>query len=84
MMTTLSKNDYRVLVILMEYGCTTDIKAISIKKIQEFTGLSINKIRITLKYFKSTGLINEGAVEHNAKTYFISNNGKEKIHELLN
>lgn len=79
---SLSKNDYKILLKLYENNCTTEMRSYSIKKLCEITELSVNKIRSTIKTFMILDYIAEGCVQHNAKTYFITVNGIQKIKTL--
>ncbi|MBO8161355.1 MAG: transcriptional regulator [Thermosipho sp. (in: Bacteria)] len=78
-----SKNDFKILSILKENGCTTELRSYTIKKLKELTGLSENKIRNTLNTFKLTGYVKEGALQHRAKTFYITEEGINKLKELL-
>jgi DNA-binding transcriptional regulator GbsR (MarR family) len=76
-----SKNDYKVLYALQE--CTNELKSYTIDKLHEVTKLSVSKIRLTMREFKGLGFVKEGALQHNAKTYYITQQGLEKIKALL-
>lgn len=78
----ISKNDYLTLVILLENECTTEMRSFTLKNIADITELSLSKIRKTVKMFKSMEFIKEGAVQHNAKTYYITKKGIEKLNQL--
>jgi DNA-binding MarR family transcriptional regulator len=77
-----SKNDYKILFMLYEDNCITPMRSYPLKKIAEKTQLSDNKIRMALKTFKMLGYIEEGLVQHNAKTYFVTQYGIQKLKEL--
>lgn len=79
----LSKNDYKMLYTLYEYGGTTEMKSLTIQKLSGLTKLSESKIRISVREFKKLGYIREGAVQHNAKTYYITEDGINKVKELI-
>jgi DNA-binding MarR family transcriptional regulator len=83
LMSNLSKNDYKVLYVLEKHECTNEMKSFTISKISESTGLSISKIRITLREFIKLGYIKEGAVNHTAKTYYITKEGIDKVKSLV-
>ena len=78
-----SKNDYKVIITLYEHECTTEMKSFTIKKLHDITDLSVNKIRDTIKSFLLKGYIAEGAAQHNAKTYYITQLGIQKINNLF-
>lgn len=77
-----SANDYKILFTLAANKCCNEMKAFTIKKISENTKLSVPKIRLTLQSFKREGYISEGVKHHSAKTYYVNENGLEKIKEL--
>jgi len=76
---TLSKNDFRILIIMKDNGFISQMQSCTIKRIEELINLSTNKIRITFKVLNLLGFVKEGAVDHNSKTYYITNAGIEKI-----
>ncbi len=80
---TVSRNDYKILIAINNFGSTTEMKSLTIKKLKELTGLSISKIRGTIAKFKELEYLREGVVQHNAKTYFITRKGQEQIKKIL-
>lgn len=79
----LSRNDYKVLTTILQFGCTNEMKSVTIKKMSELTNLSIGKIRLSVKAFLELEYIAEGVVQHNAKTYYITDEGKSKLNQLM-
>lgn len=59
------------------------MKSITINKISEMTELSISKVRRTINAFKEIKYIKEGIVQRNAKTYYVTKKGIEKIVKLI-
>lgn len=78
----LSKNDYLVLTKLLENNCTTEMKSWTIKFIAENLNLSQSKIRKTVLTFQNLNYLQQGAMQYNAKTYFITQKGIDKLKEL--
>lgn len=79
----MSQNDYRILMTIYKYGCTNEMKSITLYKIHEISLLSVSKIRQSVKRFMQLEYISEGAVNHSAKTYFVTKSGIKKIKELM-
>jgi RIO-like serine/threonine protein kinase len=75
-----SKNDYKILYALQD--CTTEMKSFTVEKLSDVTKLSVSKVRQTIRKFKESGFIKEGALQHNAKTYYITAEGLSKIKKL--
>lgn len=82
-MSSLSKNDYKMLYLLYELGCTNDMKSLTIVKISKDCNLSVSKIRVSVKRFKELGYISEGIPQCCAKTYYITEQGLNKIGGML-
>lgn len=82
-MNTYSKADYQMLIVLAHEECTTEFKSYTKKKISELTNLSISKISKTLPKFIEDGYVKEGAYQKHSKTYFVIEEGLEKIKLLV-
>ena len=80
---TFSRNDYKILFELYNEGCFTEISALSVRSIQGRVKLSQNKVRQALKVFKQVGYIKEGATIERAKTYYVTNEGLNKIKQVM-
>lgn len=78
-----SKGDYKILESFSKTKSTTEMKSLTIKQIQEITGYSINKVRDAIKILLLLQYIQEGAVQHSAKTYYLTKSGQSKLHELF-
>jgi DNA-binding transcriptional regulator GbsR (MarR family) len=70
-------------MILYQNKCFNEFKSFSINLIKEQTQVSISKIRKSIKIFKELNYISEGAVNHSAKTYYVTETGINKIKELI-
>jgi predicted transcriptional regulator len=62
-------------------GCFSTICSFTLQKIADTTNLSIYKIRDAMKLFINLGLVNEGARDVRAKTYFLSEKGIQIVKE---
>ena len=80
----LTKNDYSILNILLDNACTTALKSYTVYEIHNFTKLSLVKIRQSVSHFVKIGLMNEGLYSRKAKTYYITQDGINKLNELKN
>lgn len=78
-----SRNDYKILLLLLEEGKTDKRKAMTLNEIQgqlksRNIELSIVKIRLTISTFNKIGYVDEGlkaGKRGTAKTYFITPEG---------
>lgn len=78
-----NKNDYKILSHLLENECFSEIASLSIKQISTFTALSIPKVRLTLKSFLLTGIVNLGAKDGVSNTYYLTEKGIDFINNAL-
>lgn len=78
-----SKNDVRILNQIMKGSKGNKLFAVSIKGIADKTELSIPKVRITVKSLLANGYIEEGFMQRSAKTYYITQKGKEILLNLM-
>lgn len=78
----LSKNDYNVLIMLYQQECTNELKSYTLQQIHQNTNLSISKLRDTIKAFRLLNYINDGLVNNKSKTYYITQQGIEKLTQL--
>jgi predicted transcriptional regulator len=72
----MSRNDILVLNFLLENNCTSEIKAVSIKKISEKTGISYYSVRNIIKALTYAGLCGIGLKNGSSFTYYIGEGGK--------
>ena len=77
----LNKNDYRILDKIYDGGGRAVMCSLTLEKIAELSGLSIHKIRASIKLFIGLGFVNEGARDSRAKTYFLSDKGISIVKE---
>jgi DNA-binding transcriptional regulator GbsR (MarR family) len=59
------------------------MKSLTIVKISEMSGLSVPKIRKSISAFRNLNYISEGVMQHNAKTYYVTEQGINKINSIL-
>lgn len=77
----LTKNDYMIMNTLYDNGCLTKMCSFTLQKIADTTNLSIYKIRDAMRLFINLGLVDEGARDVRAKTYFLSDKGREIVED---
>lgn len=77
-----TRNDFLILSIILKNSCMSEMKSMTIKEIQENTKLSYAKIRITLNNFLQDGFINEGIKKVNAKAFYISEKGMDRLLQI--
>ena len=78
-----TKNDIYILNSILKNGGENELKSVSISTITKDTELSHTKVRATIKVLASGNYIKEGFMQKNAKTYFITDEGKEMLTKLL-
>ena len=79
-----SKNDVRILDQIMRGSKGNKLFALSIKGIADRTELSVPKVRVTVKMLLEYGYIKEGFMQKSAKTYYITEEGKEILSNIMN
>lgn len=79
----ITKNEYRIIGILYENGCFSKLRSFKIKRIASETNLSVVKIRLTMKKFIENGLIEKGARDERADTFFLTKKGIEVAEESM-
>lgn len=79
----LSRNDLKILNCLQVSNCTAPLKAFTVQRIEQETKYKTTKIRYILRSLSVAGYIKEGCCTGNAKTYYITPEGKRAIEEVL-
>lgn len=74
-------NDYKILMTLNSKEAFSKLVGLTIKQIEQITSLSNNKIRTTLMVLNFMNYVKEGIAEHNAKTFYITQEGIDKLKE---
>jgi glucan-binding YG repeat protein len=59
------------------------MKSLTVDALSKMCKLSVSKVRKTIYAFKELGYIKEGVVQHNAKTYYVSEMGVAKAIKLI-
>lgn len=77
----LTKKEVKILVILKQERCFSKIESLSLREISEKSNTPMTTIRHYIKSFLLQGLVEEGARDWSAKTYFINQNGLNIINE---
>lgn len=80
---SLTKKEIKILVILKTEECFSKIESLSLREIAEKSETPITTIRHYMKNFLLRGLVEEGARDWSAKTYFINEKGLDIINEYL-
>lgn len=78
-----TRNDYRIIGKLFEKGCVSKIHSLRIQRIAEETNLSVPKIRQSLKLFLNLDIVDKGAKDERADTYFLTQKGIEIAEENM-
>lgn len=77
-----TKNDIMILGKMADVDAVNKLKSCTVNNIIEKTKLSNTKIRAAVKTLLSVGLIDEGYMQKNAKTYYITAAGLDFLKEL--
>lgn len=78
-----TKNDIFILDAIRKSGGVSELTGVPISTIVKASKLSHTKVRSTVKVLQSRGLVNEGFMQKNAKTYFITNEGSYLLSTLI-
>lgn len=79
MRTNYTKADYKILIGLNHYDCTTEFKSYNKEKIALITKLSKSKVYKTLTKFVKEGYAMKGAKNGHQDTFYITKKGIEKL-----
>ena len=79
----LTRNEYRIIGVLYENACFSKLCSFKILRIASETKLSIVKIRQTMKMFVNMGIVEKGAKDERADTFFLTNKGIEIAEENM-
>jgi hypothetical protein len=71
-----------ILTKLYEENLVNELKSCSINTLHELTDLSITKVRDTIRIFVMLNYIAIGATQGNTKTYYITQEGINKLKSL--
>lgn len=78
-----TRNEYRIIGSLYENTCFSKLCSFKIQRIASETGLSIPKIRQSMKMFVSLGLVEKGARDERADTFFLTAEGIKVVEENM-
>jgi RIO-like serine/threonine protein kinase len=81
--SNLTRNDYRILTLLAQDKCISEIFSYTLKTISEKTNLSDNTVRNSLNKFIDLRFIKIGAKVWRANSYYITEQGVQKLNVLL-
>lgn len=85
-MNVYTKNDYKILKNIMDRNDETKgrsrNKGTTVKEICDKTGLSYNKVRLTLKMFLEDGFVGYGVALVKTKTFYITEDGLIELKSL--
>lgn len=78
-----NKTDFEILYFLEKEDLKTEFKSCTVKTLSQEVKFSESKIRVAINYFLKDGFIKEGIKQGQAKTYFITEEGINKLKELV-
>lgn len=85
-MNVYTKNDYKILKNIMDRKDETKglskNKATTVKEVCDKTGLSYNKVRLTLKNFLEDGFVGYGVALSKTKTFYVTEEGLIELKSL--
>lgn len=70
-----TRNEYRIISKMYENGCFTKLCSFKIQRIVSETNLSVPKVRQSMKMFISLGLVQKGAKDERADTFYLTEEG---------
>lgn len=77
-----TKNDFYILDTTSCLKATNALGSVTVSDLVGATKLSHTKIRSSLKALMAEGYIAEGFKDFNAKTYYITQTGQDKVSEI--
>lgn len=79
---TFNKSDLTILGKIEQAGAVNKLKSVTVHSIIAKTGLSATKVRAALALLQDAHYIEEGFMQKNAKTYYITQAGLDFLIEL--
>lgn len=77
-----TKSDIAILSQIEREGGVNKLQSVTVHNIIEKSGLSATKVRATLKLLADANYIEDGYMQKNAKTYYITDAGIKFLQEL--
>lgn len=78
-----NKTDYEILYFLQEGGYNGSFRSCTIRTMTEELKYSESKIRLAINLFLKDKYVKEGTKQGQAKTYYITEKGAEKLKDLI-
>ncbi|MCD3217345.1 transcriptional regulator [Clostridium botulinum C] len=78
-----NKNEYKILIMLKENQCTTELKSFTYTKLCNISKLSMSTVRRSIKKFLVLQYVKEGCKQGISKTFYITPNGIEKLKSIM-
>ena len=78
-----TRNEYRIIGSLYQNTCFSKLCSFKIQRIATETNLSVPKIRQSMKMFISLGLVEKGAKDERADTFFLTSEGIKVVEENM-
>lgn len=78
-----TRNEYRIIGSLYENTCFSKLCSFKIQRIATETGLSVVKIRQSMRMFISLGLVEKGAKDERADTFFLTSEGIKVVEDNM-
>lgn len=78
----MTKNDIYILGAIKKVDAINSLKSVPVSTLCKNVNLSHTKVRTSVKTLMENELVDEGYMQKNAKTYFITKKGLELINNL--
>lgn len=78
-----TRNEYKILNTLYKNACSSKLCSFRIQRLADETDLSIPKIRQSMKMFFNLGLVDKGAKDERADTYFLTKDGIHMVEDNM-
>ena len=78
-----NRNEYRIMNTLYQNICFSKLCSFKIQRIADETGLSVVKIRQSMKMFLNLGLVEKGARDERANTFYLTTEGIKVVEDSM-
>lgn len=78
-----TRNEYRIIGSLYQNACFSKLCSFKIQRLATETNLSVVKIRQSMRMFISLGLVEKGAKDERADTFFLTAEGIKVVEENM-
>ena len=81
--TAITKNSLRLLTVILNADATNQLTAVPISTLSKKIDVSTMTIRNSIRSLMEWGYVSEGFTQRNARTYYVTKNGADRVHAIL-